>query len=539
VDIPLILNQAGHIIAALICGLYIFAVYRAVFRRSKAIGTVLALGILTRVLIGLSLFWISYLQLPIAKSLQGSPGFWALAGDAERYYDLALGTRIETPVPSPAFVNSLVLWMRIVGVSPMSAMFLNLCLYVTLVLAMVLVFKPKNIWRRDLPCLVGVAAYSFSPTILIHSTQPLKDELASVLIALACFGVFALRRVLLNPRTLRDLGTVACGAIAVNLAIVGTAGIRWYDALIIIGALALSLAFFIFRGRTTPLPRYLLASFIVLFAAMAAFRVGAGPYYEALGADIDRILAWQPPRDFSKAEISRSAKAAVQRAAAIPANISNMTQMARKGFLLSGGATNITVPLREDAAAGKARADQLLEEQHATAAYQLALKRYELEQQQRQKGAAPQPTPATDTADQEAGFRAIPISAGDHLKTVANGLSIIFIPMSLLKIFSVVDVAGGRGLLPIVDLDTVFQDVAIAAVIALLWTRRRAIGDRLPFVVFGLILFGATAVLLGYVVTNFGTLWRMRPLANVPIWMLVLALSPSDVRHENPENPSS
>jgi hypothetical protein len=54
---------------------------------------------------------------------------------------------------------------------------------------------------------------------------------------------------------------------------------------------------------------------------------------------------------------------------------------------------------------------------------------------------------------------------------------------------------------------------------------RRVIGDRLPFVVFALVLATTTAMLLGYVVTNYGTLWRLRSLVVVPLWLLVLALS--------------
>ena len=67
---------------------------------------------------------------------------------------------------------------------------------------------------------------------------------------------------------------------------------------------------------------------------------------------------------------------------------------------------------------------------------------------------------------------------------------------------------------------------AMASMLALLWTRRRAIGDRLPLVVIGLVLSGVTAVLLGYSVTNFGTLWRMRPIVMIPLWVMAVALSP-------------
>ena len=52
------------------------------------------------------------------------------------------------------------------------------------------------------------------------------------------------------------------------------------------------------------------------------------------------------------------------------------------------------------------------------------------------------------------------------------------------------------------------------------------IGDRLPLVLFGLTLSLVTALLVGYVVTNLGTLWRLRSLIAVPLWILVIALAP-------------
>jgi hypothetical protein len=89
-----------------------------------------------------------------------------------------------------------------------------------------------------------------------------------------------------------------------------------------------------------------------------------------------------------------------------------------------------------------------------------------------------------------------------------------------------IELPGGRGLLPLSELDTIFLDVTIMFLMGLLWQRRKLIGDRLPMVMYGFILSSVSAVLIGYVVTNFGTLWRMRPLVALPLWMLALALAP-------------
>jgi len=118
----------------------------------------------------------------------------------------------------------------------------------------------------------------------------------------------------------------------------------------------------------------------------------------------------------------------------------------------------------------------------------------------------------------------VPVTRLDHVKAAAAGLVILFTPMSIARMITGVQVGGGRGLLAIVDLETLFIDATLAAVLVLVWRRRQQIGTRWPVVVFALILSATTALLLGYVVTNFGTLWRLRPLAVIPLWLVGLAV---------------
>ena len=132
--------------------------------------------------------------------------------------------------------------------------------------------------------------------------------------------------------------------------------------------------------------------------------------------------------------------------------------------------------------------------------------------------------------------RAIPLTIVDHVRTAATGLAIVFVPVAVVEAVSNVEITGNRRFLSIVDLDTIFLDAGILAVLVLLWKRRHGVGDRLPFVVFCLILSGTTALLLGYVVTNFGTLWRMRPMVALPLWMLVAALPPRGEDSDNPQD---
>lgn len=551
----MIVGQIGHVMAALAFGWLVLASYRYVQRRSTVVGAIFAIIILARVAMGLALFWISYLELPIAESLQLGGGFWHLFLDATGHYQSAAGAAdgyelfgLEHAVPAPFFVNVLAVWMMAVGISPAASVFLNLCLYALLVVLIVKFFAPVNDWRLDLPCIIGVGAYSFSPVALIHSTQPLKDELACVLVAILCFGVLTVTRLLRRPLTTGHARTAIIGTGSIAIAIFGMAGVRWYFAFIMLCGLALVLAIFAFRERTTSLPRYLTGSISVLVAAWVAFWIGAGPYYQLVGLDLRRL--------------NTSGSSALERVADLPSYLVLRVRIARTGFLTSGGGTNLVIPLRADPAPGEARLEQLRKADQASFGYQVraaarakvaaktaALRASEELALQTPVSAsgelalpatAPVTAPVTtrpalppraiDLPPDNFG-QAVPIDAFEDALAAGWGLVVFFVPISLVEIISGIDVGGGRGLLHVTDVDTVFLDGAILSMFALLWTRRHAIGNRLPLVVLGVILFATAAVLLGYSVTNFGTLWRLRPMVVVPLWVLAVALSP---RTESP-----
>lgn len=542
-DIYFFLSQLGHLAATLAFGWLVLTGYRWIQRRSNIIGAIVGVTILARAGVGLALFWISYLELPILPSLQMGGGFWLIAPDATGYYELAAGAAdagtlnaLNHSIPAPFFVNVLALWMRVVGVVPPAGMFLNLCLYIALVVTVLYCFSPVNDWRRDLPCIVGVAAYSFSPVVLINSTQPLKDELLYVLLAFSCVGIFIARRLIYGSLRARDAGATTIGAVVVGAATLGTAGIRWYYGAILLGAVALLLALFVTRWLTVRSPRYLVGAVAVLVAAWLGFWAGAGPFYDTvLGANVERILAWQPPRDLSRAELVRSGAAALRRIAAIPSDLMNMTQISRTGFLNSGGSSNIVVPLRDDPEPGLEQAQLLDAYQRDSAGYQKALaelragrhKDAEMRTPRPQSASSERPT-ILEPGDPHLAAKAIPITARDQLKTLGTGVAVVFVPVSLLRAVSGIEFPGSWKSRLLADLDTAFLDLTGILVLALLWTRRRSVGDRLPVVVFALIVSATSALLLGYVVTNYGTLLRLRAMVAVPVWVLVIALSPRE-----------
>ena len=481
---------AAHTAAACLIGYGLFAGYRMVRERSEALGAVVALGMLARVALGVALFTISYGNLPIARSLHTGNGFWELAVDARHYYNAAataLGTHSFVPdplAPSPLYVWVLTLWMFIVGVTP------------------------------------------------------------------------------------------SAGALAVAAATCGAAGIRWYYGFIMWGALAVVLAWFLVRGRTTPLLTYLGGSVAVLMVVWLGFWGGSGRYY------------FQPAPMLN------------------PARLLNVTQLARVAFLASGGGTNITAPLHSDATAGNWRYAELIHAQGAVPGVQervAAEAKYlaevserstahtaELESQCAATPSSPSATPpaamaatapsppsataaapvaatvlsqASPAAQVDGGGAttgaahderppsasgdaarevvpsaddvavAVPVRPREQVAAAARGLAVIFVPISLLRTVTNIRIEGGRDLLSIVDFDTVVMNAVSVFVIALLWRRRRAIGDRLPLVLFGVTLSFVTALLVGHVVTNLGTSWRLRSLIAVPLWILVIALAPRKESH--------
>ena len=517
---PVLFIQFLHLLATLGIAWFLLACYRHIRRRSSVLGAVFVLAVITRVVTGLGLFWTSYLGLPFARSLQSGSGFWQFAPDAGGYYQMAEAAArtwtlfpLDNTVASPVYVNVLALWMMVCGINPTAGMFLNLFLYAALVLAIVRASKPTNAWRADLPCIAAVTAYSFAPVILLHSTQSLKDELSLVAVATACFGVLNLRGLMhWPPASINWAG----GAAMIAVATFSAAGIRWYFACIICCALAVTLVAFAFRGRTTALPRYLGGSATVVLVSWLAFWGGAGPLYYLIAPSLWRI-------------------------ADVPSELVNFTQMARIGFLSTPGSTSIRVPLTDNLAAGAARQTELRNEQVDSPSYRerarlaAELARLEKERQARERARQPRPpqqqvtvAPARQlpvATGPDPLVLGIPTTMGEQGLGVALGLAIVLVPLTVIHSFADFTVSGGRGLLTLVDIDTLYLDATILATLFLLWQRRRMIGDRLSFVVFTLVLAGTTALLLGYVVTNFGTLWRLRPLFAVPLWLLSLATS--------------
>ena len=433
-------------------GLLLLVAFRWVWRQSPMIGAILAAAILVRAAVGTALFWVSYLDLPLGRSLHSGDGFWSLAPDSRMYFDYG-ATAIQSgfaslpqKLSSPFFVTTVASWMRLVGIAPSAGVFLNLLLLVGTCVLLVWVYRPQNDWRRDLPCAVMIAALSLSPVQVIHSSQVMKDQLFAGLMTLVAIGAVGVLLPLVQRAGAARVRSFRWGLLALAAAAYAIGGIRPYYAVIAWGSLAVVLILFIVRQPPRRLVAYACTSCLVLGVMWTAYGFGAGSDYVG-------------PKSASPSRLA--------------SELQIWLEISRFGFLMRPGETNMVAP---DAPGGRDG------------------------------------------------------PAAERLRAGFIGMTALVVPISALKALSIVEFSGGRGLLAIADVDTLFGNAAIASVLTLLVRRRREIGERLPFVVFGLVLAAVTAALLGYVVINFGTLFRLRYLMSVPIWLLPLALASRERR---------
>jgi hypothetical protein len=112
----------------------------------------------------------------------------------------------------------------------------------------------------------------------------------------------------------------------------------------------------------------------------------------------------------------------------------------------------------------------------------------------------------------------------DMAQGVFVGVSALTVPISLLQWASITHMRGGRGLLLLTDIDTLFLDVAALAVMAMLIRGWRVAAQNAPYLSFAAGLFVILAGLVAYIVTNFGTMFRLRVMIATLLWLLPLAL---------------
>lgn len=429
------------------------------WRLCRAQPAIVIAGFLIRALVAQALFWISYLQLPVARSLQLGDGLWFFAIDGQHYLKdattlvargLAAILFLGDEFPSRFFVQVLSLFAGAFGGVASVAILLNCAAYL-LTCAIVV-----RLGRND----VVLAAIAFSPASILFALQPLKDTLF-MLLTVALFAAFRRWEELWRAGGTR---TQFLGCAAAMLALVyGLAGIRWYIAAIICAAAAI---FGVLAALPARRRGWAFAANAVLVVLLAqSVRLGAldlPPSYDRLLNPMTAVQ-WRPA-------------AAKQHIAAV-----------RYGFESTPGATTI--------ATGTALAPALSPPPtptHTTAP-------------------APKPAP-TQAATPASATAPVPPPPPQTIGSrIITGFAAMFLPRILAESLGIIRVGGGRGLWLFAEIDTiVFDLVLLYAIVYCTRGLRRGRARMTATFVLCLVVLVMTAGPMLYTVNNFGTLFRLR-----------------------------
>src|SRR3954452_22816595 len=166
---PNLIWLVAHLAAALALTWSFLTIYRWLRRQSTLLARLFAAGLILRAVGGVALFLISFFGWPFFRSLQMGGGFWTLALDSRTYYEISANsvthglTSISGTFPSPLYMRTLAVWMWIFGLSPASALLLNVAAYAASVALIVITagIDPHS-GVRDIPGpIVTLAAFSF------------------------------------------------------------------------------------------------------------------------------------------------------------------------------------------------------------------------------------------------------------------------------------------------------------------------------------------------------------------------------------------
>jgi hypothetical protein len=264
---------------SLSAGFLIFRVWRAVASVDVRVRWIIAAGFLIRAIGGIAAFWISYLRLPIARSLQLGNGLWLLALDAQTYFDVAsraasqgIGAIVflDKTNASVFYTQTLATAFLLFGSVVATGLLLNVAAYVGCC-AVIVHFRPG---RQNSFAIIALSAVSLSPSAILWSLQPLKDVVFLFLVALFFAAAAAWQR--FATRVHVPAAAVAGTTILMAATAYAIAGVRWYVGVMLLTGAVVFAALTVFRAQRRVLAAGAGVGLIVLSAA--AVLMGAGPY---------------------------------------------------------------------------------------------------------------------------------------------------------------------------------------------------------------------------------------------------------------------
>ncbi|HEX3110552.1 MAG TPA: hypothetical protein VHU41_15765, partial [Thermoanaerobaculia bacterium] len=220
--------------AALVCyGLW--RSWRALTEHGNGRGRasqIVAAGFLVRAFGSQLLFWISWLRLPVARSLQLGDGFWFFAVDGQWYLDYARELLTHGPkaivfisanYASRIFTQWFTLFAGACGVVASTAILFNCLLYVA-TCALIFRIGRRDDRMRDF----ALAAIAFGPATILWSLQLLKDTFFVFLIVAMVAIWSEWQKLWRGENVLRRVLAIAVCGVAMCYAVYAIAGTRWY-----------------------------------------------------------------------------------------------------------------------------------------------------------------------------------------------------------------------------------------------------------------------------------------------------------------------
>jgi len=426
----------------------------ALWRYTRKQSPIVVAGFLIRAFAGQVLFWISWLHLPFARSLQIGNGFWFFAIDGPWYLGYADALIPRGPwaiialggtYPSYTFVQAFTIFCAAFGIVASTGILFNCVAY----LATCALIERIGDGRKTFT----LAAIAFGPAMILWSLQPLKDTFFFLLIVAL---IYALQRWQEAPRNWLP------AAAALLMLIYVIAGTRWYFA-----GLAWGISAIFFVLSSIPTRRWWPALLLFLLLGQA-FRFGGS-------TDI--------PTPVRNALAGRRTPAPAVAVAPVPAPV------------VAPAATPVKAP---------AKAPVVAPVRPPVVAPVVALAK-------EVKYLATAPRKGFESTG-----GATAIHAGEAAPApIASGAVATFVPRAAAQPLKLVRIGGGRGFWFFADFDTVvFSAVVLFATV--LCVRALRSGARItPLFVFVVLLFVAIAGPMFYSVTNFGTLFRLRSMLYV------------------------
>jgi hypothetical protein len=485
--LPLLMIVAVQALLTAAAGWILWKAWHRLMRRDSVVGRIVGAGLLLRAFGAQILFWVSFLGLPIARRLQDGDGFWKFAVDAEMYFGFSrsLVVRgwpeillVDRTLPSPAYLQILAVFLLFFGLAATVGALLNLFAY--LVCCDVVLRLGRLDGPSRMPTLVALAAVSFSPSLVLWSTQPLKDAFFVSMVAVFVAACAQWRREWLaaDRRWSPLLGTLAL----LLVTLYAVAGIRWYFGILLcIVSLPFLLAT-VFASRLRIVAGIVNTLAFLLLLQVAAFI--SGPY---LPRPLARML---------------HGSAAPQETAQ---NLVSVVEKSREGFDQTGGKSQI------QEGETLARVDRTV------------------------KPAATTVKAAPAVVQPQQAEVAVPRSPRSTLGRIAAGMVAVVVPRFISERLGMIHVGGGGGLWPVVEADTLLFDMLLMMVIFHAVSAAAAGGLRDPsFWLIALMTAGIT-ILLTYTISNFGTLFRHRSMILLGLSLLLAVSRASEPSAKTPE----